>query len=357
MKRTKESQNEPVEEIGSFFLDSGAHSLFTKEVLNHTKGENSKYKGFAYYKSPEFWQYVDAYAEFVKANLHAIDFYVNVDVIFSPKLSWKVLKYLEGEHGLNPLPVIHHGTPIKWIDKHLEAGYKFIGIGGLGQEVTKREYYEWADGVFDFLCPKPDRLPIVKCHGFAMTAYELLVRYPWWSVDSASWAKAGGFGIIFVPFYRKGKFTFEVKPMNLAVSTDSSFLKKGSGKHLKSMSGEAQKIISKWLEHIGVPLGSVDKHGKEKEWGVVSHHAARKIANLRYFEALCAWLPKWPWPFRSSLIKRQGFEGFGQKKNSLSEDESLRIKMGTSSVAQWKRNILRQSLEIKAAREAEKPSK
>lgn len=160
---------------GNFFLDSGAHSLYTIEVIN-----KAHQNGYSYYRSREFWDYVDQYAWFLKANGEGIDHYANVDVIFHPRLSWRVLKYLENEHGLRPVPVLHYGTPMKWVDKHLDAGYKYLGIGGLGQEVSKAAYFHWADVLFDRLCPGPARLPVVKTHGFAMTSYELVIRYPWY---------------------------------------------------------------------------------------------------------------------------------------------------------------------------------
>jgi hypothetical protein len=293
---------EPLEHIEHFFLDSGAHSLYTKEVIK--KKGTKEYQGFAYFESDDFWKYVDTYAAFVKGHLDAIDFYVNVDIIFNPELSWKVLKHLENTHGLKPLPVIHHGTDLKWIKKHVEAGYDFIGLGGLGQEVTKQQYYAWADQVYSYLCPPPKRIPIVKTHGFAMTAYDLLLRYPWWSVDSASWVKAGGFGIVYVPRKRGGIFTFDVEPFNISVSNDSPS-KKERHRHIFTLTNEEAKLIKEWLEEIDVPYGKVDKEGKMVEWGVISHHGARKIANLRFFQALTASLPKWPWPFKG--VFRQGF--------------------------------------------------
>ena len=53
-----------------------------------------------------------------------------------------------------------------------------------------------------------------------------------------------------------------------------------------------------WLDEIGMPLGRVDKTGKPVEYGVYSQYHARAVANLRFFERLCAAMPKWPWPFR-----------------------------------------------------------
>lgn len=277
---------------GQLFLDSGAHALYTKEVIwkEHANG-------YDYYESRAFKEYVDGYAKFLIERGKGVDFYANVDVIFRPDLSWKWLKYLEGEYGLSPVPVIHYGTPLKWVAKHLDAGYEFLGIGGLGQEVSADQYFGWADSVYAMLCPGLGGLPIVRTHGFAMTSYRLMVRYPWWSVDSVSWAKAAGFGSIFVPHKRGGRFTFEVEPYVVAFSHRSE-AKKVKGRHFEKMRPAERKIVLSWLEEIGVGVGAVGADGRVKEYGAASQYHARAVANLKFFDRLCDWLPPWPWPFK-----------------------------------------------------------
>jgi hypothetical protein len=61
---------------------------------------------FSIYDTDMFWQYVDEYAAFIKEYRDGIDFFANVDVIQDPKRTWKVQKYLENEHGLDPVPVV-----------------------------------------------------------------------------------------------------------------------------------------------------------------------------------------------------------------------------------------------------------
>jgi hypothetical protein len=291
------------------FIDSGAHSLYTREVLKKGMtlafaGTEAKEAGFVYYESDDFWQYVDAYAAFIKEFEDGVDFYVNVDVIFNPKLSWKVQRYLEDTHGLFPVPVIHYGTPLKWFRHYLDHGYEFLGIGGLGQEAKQDMYVKWADEVFSLLCPPPRRLPIVRTHGFAMTAHYLVTRYPWWSVDSASWVKAGAYGGIYVPRKTGDKFDFKKDPFCIGIS-DLSPARKVKGRHFYGLNKGAAKLIESWLDHIQVPLGSVDENGEMVEWGVVSHYGARAMANLSYYQAMANSVPPWPWPFEVNI--RKGF--------------------------------------------------
>ena len=283
-------------DIRSFFLDSGAHSLYNLNARQKVKGTKRDY---SFYKTEEFWSYVDSYAKFIKKRIRGIDYYANVDAIYNPEISWKVLKYLEEEHGLNPIPVIHNGTDLKWVERHIEAGYKYIGIGGLGQESHVSEYAEWADRVFDLFCNNADHLPTIKAHGFAMTSHRLLVRYPWFSVDSASWVRCAAYGGIFVPHMRQGKFIFLEKPPYQIFISDEALAPKKMTKHYRSCSPAEKAVIHKWLDLIEVPIG-ID------EWGVVSEHEARKVANIRFFREMERALPKWPWPFKSGR-KKGGF--------------------------------------------------
>ena len=303
----------PLEEIptsvGSFFMDSGAHSIYTREVIAQ-KGRN----GYKFYESEEFYRYVDSYAKFIKKYGWAVDYYANVDAIFNPEISYKVQKYLEDKHKLKPVPVIHFGTDLKWIHRYLKEGYEFLGIGGLGQEVTKEEYYGWADQVFSILCPASNASkPIVRTHGFAMTSWELMRRYPWWSVDSASWIKAAAYGMIYVPHLRKGVFTFDEKPYTINASDKSPSMSE-KGKHITTLTEMEAQVIIKWLNKINVPLGGRFVNSKggrvhiqplpvEKERGVMNHHKPRAENNLAYFFALAESLPEWPWAFCAQVKK------------------------------------------------------
>lgn len=288
-------------ECPAFFLDSGAHSLYTEHVLPQ-KGRKDRYQ---YYVEPgttkftsQFKAYLDAYAKFVRKYKAGMDHYATVDAIYNPEISWKSLMYLIKEHGLDPVPVIHHKTPMKWIDKHLDYGFTYIGLGGLGQESNWSEYTAWADPVYARLCPASNGYkPIVKTHGFAATAYQMLIRYPWYSVDSASWAKAAGFGSIYVPHRRNGQWDFTVKPYAIGVSFRSTAAGRPRG-HYLTLSKSEQQVVLNWLKEIDVPLGKRnEKTGEMEEYGVFSTYHAAATANVKFFNRLCQWLPEWPWAF------------------------------------------------------------
>lgn len=286
-----------MENIEQLWLDSGGHSLYTKYVIQRRHAE-----GYAFYETQEFFDYCDQYAEFVKKNKRSIDYYIAVDAIFNPKLTWKNQKYLEREHGLKPIPVIHANTPIEWVKKYLDDGHDYLGIGGLGQEMTVSSYIPWADRLFSYLCPPPSRRPICRTHGFAMTSWMLLTRYPFASVDSASWVKSAAFGGVLIPRKHKGRYSFLVEPYNICVSGNSPSTKKRS--HVFSISPEERRIVQEWLEIVDVPYGKSNKEGEVIEEGVINHYGPRVTANLRFYDAMTRALPEVPWAFKKTPRKQ-----------------------------------------------------
>ncbi len=277
--------------VNQLFLDSGAYSLYMSQANNKVKG--SKY---AYFDTKEFWTYVDSYAKFCQKYAKYLDYYATVDAIGNPEITWKVQKYLEDEYGLDPVPVIHAGTSLVWLEKYLEEGYDYIGIGTPSADLGPNFIY-WLNKFFTRICPAPTYLPIIGVHGFAMTSYDLMIRYPWRSVDSASWAKAAAYGNCFVPHFRGTEFTFEESPYNVCLSVKSPSAKL-KGKHYSTFSKNEQKTIRDWFVKIDIPFGEVDAEGEEIVRGVINHYGTRAIANMRFFVEFCNWLPAYPWPFR-----------------------------------------------------------
>ena len=280
--------------IKSHFLDSGAFTQWSLALKWHQENERSDRWG--YYDTPEFYQYMDNYAAFIKKYKIAIDLYANVDVIPNPELTWRNQKYLEKKHGLKPVPVVHYPTNTKWLKKYMKAGYEIIGLGGLVGSTIKKSCRDWIDECFDIVCDTPDRLPKIKIHGFGVTAYKFLLRYPWWSVDSAAWDKIASYGGICVPHKRKGKFVFNTAPYLMKISMESPGRR--TRKHFLTMPQKERDIIKEWLSFIDIPIGNLDEKGEVKEQGAVTFHVYRRIANLIFYDMMVKSLPEYPWSFR-----------------------------------------------------------
>lgn len=138
-----------------YFLDSGAYSAYTK-------GKEVNLKD---------------YIKFIHNNKNKIDVYVNLDVIGDYRKSFENYKIMVKE-GLNPIPVWHMSSPIKYLHKYVEFT-NYIGIGEIAKaSVNKR--YTTLNNVFG-LYPDPTK---VGFHGFGIGSQKMIKLYPWKSVDA-----------------------------------------------------------------------------------------------------------------------------------------------------------------------------
>jgi hypothetical protein len=72
-------------------------------------------------------------------------------------------------------------------------GYPFIALGGL-VGASRKVLQAWLDRMWGKYLTRSDGAPRLKVHGFGLTDFKLMARYPWFSIDSSSWAMAGFFG-------------------------------------------------------------------------------------------------------------------------------------------------------------------
>lgn len=315
------------------FMDSGAWAICRLHVLKQGKKaerlgktgrvlEERKVRGaqgdFSYYdlsKGSPFREYCESYAAFVKHFQKDLELFANIDAIGSPEVTWEIQRFFEEEHGLRLVPVVHHGTHLKWIDRYLEHKYDIIGLGGYARKIGRSELVRWTDEVFLRLCPASNKyMPLVRTHGFAVTAWEYMRRYPWWSVDSTSWVKYSAYGWICLPrWYPDRGFDYNKPPLVINMSWRSPF-KADRHKHLDNVIVPIKENVMQWLKHTKIALGKADKAGNEIEPGVITSHEFRSQANLHYFIEFQEHLPKWPWPLDQKIVSGKSgryYRGFG----------------------------------------------
>lgn len=279
----------------NLFLDSGAYSAFTQD---------SKIN-------------IHEYIAFIKKNKAYIDVYANLDDIDSPKQTLRNQRIME-KVGLHPLPCYHFGEPIKYLKIYLKE-YKYIALGGM-VPISTKDLKPWLDDLFlNHICDKRG-LPKVKVHGFGMTSLSLMLRYPWYSVDSTSWVVTGRMGAILVPRRTNGKYDYTKLPNKVTVSAKSPAAKK-EGAHYTTSSPVQKKIFDQYIKEKHFVMGKStfrnenkdtyilapgEKWNKKKEEivetihkpGICNDYKLRDELNIIYFLDLEASMPTWPWAFK-----------------------------------------------------------
>lgn len=156
---------------------------------------------------------IDQYISWLRRNKSSIDIYANLDVIGDWRGTLKNQIKME-RAGLRPLPCLHYGSDPSEIRRYARHGYDYMCLGGLvphsfhlTQALTalrkKRQPPKKGEHIVRWLdeCHMIAAEEGMGLHGFGVTNWRAVTRYPWKSVDSSTWVSGSKFGtlILFDP--------------------------------------------------------------------------------------------------------------------------------------------------------------
>jgi len=147
------------------------------------------------------------YIQFYLKNKNEIDYVVNLDIIpgkpfqkptkeqikESAKGGWNnyIRMINEGVEKEKLIHVFHQGEDFKWLMRMNKMDY--IGISPANDKNTTQKL-SWLKECMKYINDD------TKFHGFGVTALKLILEFPWYSIDSASWTLRGGaYGLIDLP--------------------------------------------------------------------------------------------------------------------------------------------------------------
>lgn len=168
------------------------------------------------------------YTEWCLEHLDSVDVFVNLDVIpgapgvhpsvaeveESAKRGWKNYHYMI-RRGIPPeklIHVFHQGESMKWLEMMLDLPY--IGLSPANDRST-RDKCLWLERCME-VATDVNGMPKNKWHGFAVTSPQLMLKFPWFSVDSATWALGAVWGLISVYDNRRLKMIGVTQPATAA---------------------------------------------------------------------------------------------------------------------------------------------
>ena len=153
----------------------------------------------------------------------------------------------------------------------LDEGYPFIALGGL-VGASRNVLQEWLDRIWSKHLTYEDGTPRCDVHGFGLTDFVLMARYPWFSIDSASWAMAGIFGGCV--FYDQGSRE-EDKLYKVVFSEDSPSQREFNGWHYNRLVDDQKIRVDKWLSANGVTAQQC-----------AAHYSFRHLVNAATYQGL-----------------------------------------------------------------------
>ena len=155
--------------------------------------------------------------------------------------------------GCDVCPVFHAREDMSWLVKYLDEGHPYIFLGGMVPESTAW-LTEWLDRLFLRYLTLPDGTPRVKVHGFGMTSQDLIFRYPWFSVDSASWLMSGVFGSVLFYDDRSKRL------VKVSISQDSPEARDVKRPHYSVMNDAEKRRVDDWLKPYGITAEQCATH-------------------------------------------------------------------------------------------------
>ncbi len=196
------------------FLDSGAFSAFTKGVDVDIK----------------------KYCDYIKSNKDIVDFCSVLDGIGDPDKTFEN-QYIMEQEGTFPLPCFHYGEDMRYLDYYVER-YDYITLGGMVPISTPQLKF-WLDRLWEKHLTDSDGKPLVKVHGFGLTSLPLMMRYPWYSVDSSTWVQWSANGMILVPGV--GQINISAKSSSLKIA----------GQHIDNLPTMQREALEKHISAFG----------------------------------------------------------------------------------------------------------
>jgi hypothetical protein len=187
--------------------------------------------------------------------------------------------------GIEAIPVFHQGEDFKWLERMLDAQIPYIGISPTPR-FSQDVILAWLDECFTRLTNAKGE-PLCKTHGFGVTSFGAIRRYPWFSIDSTTWAMAAGYGtIILPPFTHGNEPDFSRAPLRFSITDRDS----AGVRPLLSTSGITRQLITDHLASMGLTLSDIRASDR-----------VRAEVNVRYYLSLAEKLVRKPFAHRLDI--------------------------------------------------------
>jgi hypothetical protein len=219
---------------------------------------------------------LEKYIDYCLEHLDKVDYVVNLDVIPATpgqkmippeEIERSASKGYENyfrmiERGVPKeklIHVFHQNEDFKWLERMVKE-MDYIGLSPANDRTT-REKIIWLEDCMPYVTDKEGHAT-VKFHGFAVTSFKLMKKFPWHSVDSATWGIAAGLGRVFIP--RKAKVGWNFGAMSPLIFAISQV--RGHTQHVTHLGKNIRKNVEEYLSELGLKLGSSRFEKRPKDY-------------------------------------------------------------------------------------------
>lgn len=96
---------------------------------------------------------------------------------------WENYQRIRRETSAEIMPVFHQHDDWEWLDRYIKTDCYVLGISP-ANDLSSTKRLPFLSRSFGTVRDQK------RCHGLAATAMSLMLKYPWYSVDSATWVVA-----------------------------------------------------------------------------------------------------------------------------------------------------------------------
>lgn len=164
-----------------YFKDYDFNQLSNLQIIGDSGAFSAASKG-AVITTPEL-------AAWGKKWRHKLLWVASLDVIGDPHTTYRNWREMVDNHGFEGVPTIHFGTDPQEMDRYVERGVDFMGLGGL-VGIPRKSQMRWLIQVFKY---QRKHHPDMKFHGWGCTSGPHL-KLPFFSVDSSTWTESLRYG-------------------------------------------------------------------------------------------------------------------------------------------------------------------
>jgi len=198
--------------------------------------------------------------------------------------------------GLDPLPVWHLHTDVKWLKKYLKkTDHLSISISG-NEDRSRLGRLRCFDRIWEEYLIDKDRKPAVRVHGMGMTSFSLMQRYPWFSVDSATYLRQAIYGKLHLPRPMVDG-SWDYRHTYILSVSFASPMNARKDQHFNTLGQKQQDMLTRYVKECGFEWGESRKGDDGEEVvvkpGIVNNYNQRLYLNMLCFSRS---IHAYPWP-------------------------------------------------------------
>lgn len=141
----------------------------------------------------------EKYLDFALANQKRCNAIAYLDVIGDPQQSKDNYTWF-ADKGLDAIPTFHLGSPWHHLEEMCDR-WSYVAIGGVAWRISSRKISATNSDLAKMLqkCHYVANKKNVNLHGFGITAWDLIEKLPWHSIDSTTHLVGSRFGHLLLP--------------------------------------------------------------------------------------------------------------------------------------------------------------